>query len=123
MKRIAIVHWEFLDEGLPAALHVNGRTETDFRRWAAFVADRPEITLLAYEFATGTGRAGRRGQHAAWLVDLARQVGRPLAIVVRGGADVLPALAGPDPTVLSRAATLVQARASMRVAMSSSKRP
>lgn len=32
MKRIAIVQSEFSHEGLPAALHVNGRTETDFQR-------------------------------------------------------------------------------------------
>lgn len=93
MARIAIVHWEFLDEGLPAALHVNGRTEADFQRWTAFLTDRPEITHVAYEFATGTGWAGRREQHAAWLISLAQSVGRPLAIVLRGGADVLPELA------------------------------
>ena len=52
MMRIAIVHEEFLREGMPAALHVNGRTETDFRRWTAYVAARPEITHLAYEFTT-----------------------------------------------------------------------
>ena len=55
MKRIVIVHEEFLRLGLPAALHVNGRTEDDFRRWADFVGPRKEITHLAYEFTTGTG--------------------------------------------------------------------
>jgi hypothetical protein len=33
IKRIGLVHWEFVVEGLPCALHVNGRAETDFRRW------------------------------------------------------------------------------------------
>jgi hypothetical protein len=37
IKRIALVHNEIMSEGLPAALHVNGRTETDFRRWADFL--------------------------------------------------------------------------------------
>lgn len=92
MKRIAIVHQEFLDEGLPAALHVNSRTETDFRRWAAYINGRPEVTHIAYEFTTGTGWAGRREQHAAWLAELAATVGRPLHLVVRGGVQVLPAL-------------------------------
>ena len=91
MMRIALVQHEFMEEGLPAALHVNGRTETDFKRWAAYLASRPEITHVAYEFATGTAR--RRVQHAAWLADLARSVGRPLDLVVRGGTDVLPLLA------------------------------
>ena len=94
MKRIAIVHEEFLRAGLPAALHPNGRTETDFARWAEYIAGRPEITHLAYEFTTGTGRPGRRRQHARWLAGLATEVGRPLHLVVRGGAEVLPALLG-----------------------------
>lgn len=92
IKRIAIVHEEFLREGIPAALHTNARTEADFGRWAAYVAAHPEITHIAYEFTTGTGRAGRREQHAAWLAEMAVEVGRPLHLVVRGGASVLPIL-------------------------------
>ena len=93
MKRIAIIHEEFLREGLPAALHVNGRTESDFRRWAEYLRDRTEITHLAYEFTTGTGWAGRQQQHALWLAELAAATERPLHIVLRGGLDVLPVLA------------------------------
>lgn len=92
MKRIALVHQEFLAEGLPAALHVNARTETDFRRWVEYVRARPEVTHLAYEFTTGTGWAGRRERHATWLAELARAVGRPLDLVVRGGIKALPVL-------------------------------
>lgn len=92
IKRIALVHAEFLAEGLPAALHVNGRTDTDFRRWGDYIAARPEVTHLAYEFATGTGWAGRLKQHAEWLAGLAKTAGRPLALIVRGGVEVLPAL-------------------------------
>lgn len=93
MKRIAVVHAEFLYAGMPAALHVNGRTEGDFSRWRDFLAERPEITHIAYEFTTGTGWAGRREQHAAWLAALACGVARPLHLIVRGGVEVLPALA------------------------------
>ncbi|MCR9193749.1 MAG: hypothetical protein NXH88_03400 [Hyphomonas sp.] len=93
IKRIAIVHEEFLREGMPAALHTNGRTEADFARWAEYIAARPEITHIAYEFTTGTGWAGRREQHAAWLSAMAEAAARPLHLVVRGGADVLPVLA------------------------------
>jgi hypothetical protein len=92
IKRIALVHAEFLAEGLPAALHVNGRTDTDFRRWGDYIAARSEVTHLAYEFATGTGWAGRLEKHAEWLAGLAKAAGRPLALVVRGGGEVLPAL-------------------------------
>ena len=51
------------------------------------------MTHVAYEFATGTGRAGRKEIHADWLAGLARAVGRPLHLIVRGGLDVLPVLA------------------------------
>lgn len=96
IKRIGLVHAEFLAGGMPAALHVNGRTDADFRRWTEFIAARPEVTHVAYEFTTIWGT--RRDQHAAWLTGLAAGVGRPLHLVVRGGFDLLgrlvPAFAG-----------------------------
>ena len=92
MKRIAIVHEEFLREGMPAGLHVNGRTETDFQRWTEYIAIRPEITHLAYEFTTGTGRSERFKHHATWLATLAQNVRRPLHLVVRGNMKAIPML-------------------------------
>jgi len=70
MKSIAIVWQEFIDEGLPAALHVNARTDTDWQRWIDFIDERPEATHIAYEFGTGAGWAGRKQWHAEKLVDL-----------------------------------------------------
>lgn len=92
IKRIAIVHSEFLSEGLPAALHINGRTDADFHRWTDYVLMRPEITHLAYEFTTGTGAAGRREKHVLWLAELARSARRPLHLIIRGGAELLSSL-------------------------------
>lgn len=97
MKRIAIIHEEFLRMGLPAALHVNGRTEWDFQRWAAYLRCRPEVTHIAYEFTTGT--RSRREQHARWLAWLAAEAGRPVHLVVRGGLEVLPVLARAFPKI------------------------
>lgn len=94
MKRIALVHEEFLEEGLPAALHVNARTEGDWSRWTSYVAAREEVTHIAFEFATGAGWVGREAWHADQLVRLAAAVGRPLHLVVRGGTKVLPSLVG-----------------------------
>jgi hypothetical protein len=91
--KLQLVHEEFLSEELPAALHINGRTDHDFRRWGAYLAMRPEITHICYEFTTGTGWATRREQHARWLVNLAAAAGRPLHLIMRGGVEVLPALA------------------------------
>jgi hypothetical protein len=92
IKRIAWTHHEFLEAGMPAALHINGRTETDFWRWAEYVVAHPEVHYVSYEFTTGTGRPARRHQHAAWLAGLANDVGRPLHLLVRGGTEVLPQL-------------------------------
>ena len=44
IKRIGLVHAEFLQGGLPCALHVNGRTDTDFRHWGEYARERPEVT-------------------------------------------------------------------------------
>jgi hypothetical protein len=90
MKRIALTHEEFLREDLPAALHVNARTETDFRRWAAFIAARPEITDIAFEFTTL--RRERRPQYATWLKKLSAQVDRRLRLLLRGGTEIVPTL-------------------------------
>ena len=94
MKRIALTHQEFVSEGVPAALHLNARTQTDFERWTAYIAERSEVTDVAFEFTTGTRRAERRGQYVAWLVELADRVQRPLNIFLRGGTEILPMLAG-----------------------------
>lgn len=93
MKRIAIMHSEFQRAGMVTALHVNCRTSADAARWTKYIEARPEITHLAYEFATGPGRAQRRALHAAWLSGMAEQVSRPLTLVVRGGKEVWSLLA------------------------------
>lgn len=85
MKRILITSVEMMQAGLPAALHVNARTERDYERWAELIADRPEIQYLAFEFATGTGRGERLNWHVAQLNVLAARVPHALRLVVRGG--------------------------------------
>ena len=88
IKRIAIAHEEFTAAGLPAALHVNGRTDHDFVRWGAFLAQHQSITHLAYEFTTGAGRQSRRDIHIDWLNSLPARAGRPLNIVVHGDISI-----------------------------------
>lgn len=92
LKRIAIVHEEFLSEGLPAALHLNARTDRDWERWTEYIAARPEVTHVAFEFSTGAGWALRMAWHLEKLGRLAENVGRPLHLVMRGGGKFLPAL-------------------------------
>ena len=92
MKRILLAWTEMAAAGLPAALHVNGRTLHDFVRWGDLIAERPEIEILAFEFATGCGRGERIDWHVAQLCALAARVGRPLALVIRGGGRKLSEL-------------------------------
>lgn len=85
MKRILLAWTEMTAAGLPSALHVNGRTEQDYGRWGDLIAERSEIEILAFEFATGCGRGERIDWHVDQLCNLADRVGRPLALVIRGG--------------------------------------
>ena len=92
IKRIAITFAEFQQAGIPTALHPNGRTDRDFQRWARFIAEREEISLLAYEFITGPGTVFRRRFHLDSLAKLAAAIDRPLDIVVRGDPHLIPFL-------------------------------
>jgi hypothetical protein len=89
MKRIASAWAEFAGAGLPTALHVNARTEHDYARWAEFVRTREEISFLAFEFGTAAGWPARIDWHVARLCELARSVGRPIPIAIRGGVTHL----------------------------------
>lgn len=90
MKRIAICWSELVKNRLPTSLHVNARTDTDWERWTAFVAERDEVRSIAYEFATGPACIERGKWHAEKLVRLASEVDRDLQIVLRGGYYHLP---------------------------------
>lgn len=92
MKRIAICWQEMVAAGLATALHVNARSIQDWRRWRDFVGDRPEVNCIAFEFATGAGKAPRLSWHANQLCGLANEVRRPLTLIVRGGTAVLEQL-------------------------------
>lgn len=92
MKRIAITWEEMLQAGLASALHLNARTTHDWRRWSGFIRTRPEVNLLAFEFATGARTPERMQWYADRLSELASEVDRALTLVCRGGAPVIGAL-------------------------------
>ena len=85
--------------GLPTALHVNARTERDYEHWAEVIGAREEISCIAAEFATGAGRGYRIEWHVDRLQELARFVGRPLRLVMRGGNRALEPLRSAFDTV------------------------
>lgn len=92
MKRTLLTWTEIVSAGIPAALHINARTERDYENWTALIRERSEIEILAFEFATGCGYGDRINWHVAQLCRLAREVERPLTIVIRGGTQKLAAL-------------------------------
>jgi hypothetical protein len=92
MKRILLCCSEMMEGGLPAALHVNGRTPYDFERWSEVLSRNTAVTHLAYEFTTGAAHGERREQHIAWLSELAANAGRPLHLVVFGDMRVVAPL-------------------------------
>lgn len=92
IKRIGLSWAELMAGGIPAALHLNARTDFDYLRWTRFIADRPEVECVAFEFGTGAGYRGRIDWHVERLCALARSIGRPLTLVVRGGVQMLPRL-------------------------------
>jgi hypothetical protein len=92
MKRIGLCWHELAEGGLTVALHPNARTERDFERWQFFIAARPEVTHLAFEFTTGAGGPEQREKYAGKLAALARAAGRPMHLVVMGGQLVWPRL-------------------------------
>jgi hypothetical protein len=92
MKRIALGWAELMTAGILAALHLNARTDRDYARWMRFVRERPEVEIVAFEFGTGAGAPNRIDWHVDRLCRLADTAGRPLTLVVRGGAQVLQRL-------------------------------
>jgi hypothetical protein len=92
MKRIAWVWYHMTQGGLCTALHVNGRTDHDFVRWAEFIRQQPAVKAIAFEFLTGTATKQSAELSCKRLAVLASTVGRDLTLVVRGNADAARSL-------------------------------
>jgi hypothetical protein len=93
MKRIGTTWQEIVGAGTPGAYHLNARTPQDYRRLATFLAARPEVTDVAFEFKTGAAWRTRLGFHLEELAQLPGRVGRPLHFVMIGGINAIPVLA------------------------------
>lgn len=89
MKRIAMVQAEFLAAGIPCALHPHIVTEADSNRWIEFIASRPEIQTIAYEFTTGAGHTLVRQRHIDHLIAIAKETRRPLDLIIRGDQRII----------------------------------
>jgi hypothetical protein len=93
MKRIGTTWHEIVAAGIPGAYHLNARTPHDYQRLATFMAARPEVSDVAFEFKTGAAWLKRLGFHVAELAQLPGRVAWPLHLVMIGGITAIPALA------------------------------
>lgn len=93
MKRIGAAWQEIVGAGIAGAYHLNARTPHDYQRLTTFIAQRSEVTDVAFEFKTGAAWRKRLSFHLAELAQLAIRVGRPLHLVMIGGMIAVPALA------------------------------
>jgi hypothetical protein len=73
MKRIGTAWQEIVAAGVPGAYHLNARTPQDYRRLVAFIAERPEVTDVAFEFKTGAAWRTRLPCRRAGSADGARR--------------------------------------------------
>jgi hypothetical protein len=87
MMRIAWTWYEMVNAGLPTALHLNGRTDYDFYRWAEFARAQPSLQAVAFEFLTGAEPKEDGRRYVARLKRFVLESGRAdLLLVLRGGA-------------------------------------
>lgn len=93
MKRIGTAWQEIVAAGVPGGYHINARTPKDYQRLAAFIAERLEVTDVAFEFKTGASWRKRLPFHVHELTQLPSRAGRSLNLTMIGGLTVLPALA------------------------------
>ena len=90
MKRVGICWSELLAEGIPTSLYLSGRTLRDWERWTDLAIKRPELKSVSFEFSTL--RPFRKEWYVERLVELARNVNRPLQLVIRGGFNYFKTL-------------------------------
>jgi hypothetical protein len=93
MKRIAWTWHDMTEAGLPTALHLNGRTDYDFVRWAKFAKRQINLRAVAFEFLTGAEPKVDGLRYVERLKLFVKESGRDdLLLVLRGGRQWLSEL-------------------------------
>ncbi|TFZ08938.1 DUF4417 domain-containing protein [Ramlibacter humi] len=86
IKRIAWTWYHMVNAGLPTALHLNGRTDHDFERWAEFAKRQVNLKAVAFEFLTGAKPLEDGARYVQRLIRFVQLSGRrDLVLVRRGG--------------------------------------
>jgi hypothetical protein len=86
-KRILLAAERLSRAGVRVALHLNALTKADWTCWLAFLREHTEVTTITVEFQTGPLANHAIGQQVfEELDDLLDRIGRPLHILLVGGA-------------------------------------
>jgi hypothetical protein len=93
-SRIVKVSEQLAASGLSVIPHLNATDQSDFRYWADFLRDRPEIQLVAKEFQTGLKSRPIVRWHVAQLMWVQEYIGRKLRLIAVGGRGMIPELRG-----------------------------
>jgi hypothetical protein len=92
IKRSLLCAEEFSTAGLSVIPYIAGITAHDWQRWAAFLREHQEITMVCKEFQTGASTRTKGDWHVHRLQELQQEIGRALHIIAVGGRRYIPAL-------------------------------
>lgn len=87
IKRIAWTWFYMVQAGLPTALHLNGRTDFDFERWAQFAQRQVNLKAVAFEFLTGARSLEDGARYVQRLIRFTELSGRKDLVLVRRGGQ------------------------------------
>jgi hypothetical protein len=92
IKRSLLCAEEFSTAGLSVIPYIAGITATDWDRWAAFLQEHQDLTMVCKEFQTGASTKTKGDWHIQRLEELQQKLGRALHILAVGGRRYIPAL-------------------------------
>ncbi len=85
IKRSLLCAEEFSTAGLSVIPYLAGITAHDWERWAGFLREHHDITMVCKEFQTGPGASIIGAWHISRLQELQQRLARPLHILAIGG--------------------------------------
>jgi len=92
-KRQLICAGELNRAGVNVAPHLSAAVDADWEFWGCYLAERPEISVVAKEFQTGN-RAALPSLHCLErIATIQNRLGRPLHPILIGGAHLIEAAA------------------------------
>lgn len=85
-RRMALFTLRLWECGFPMVPHVYAESDADWLDRAAFFVDHPQLDTFAFEFQTGDAPAAQIPRLRRQMAMFQDKVGRPLRVIVSGGA-------------------------------------